>query len=124
MEEKDARIIDLEAAAARHKSRAEELQRSSMPPPRRDGALRVMAAKAPAAAPVGEAKYLAADLDRSLASISSMLQGLVERVKRLNQSLSDAEAPAAESIPAPPGDAGPGAAFLASRPLRTNPRET
>ncbi|MFN3486125.1 MAG: hypothetical protein ACK44W_11670 [Planctomycetota bacterium] len=52
------------------------------------------------AARLGEARYLAADLDKSLASVGSALQALVERVRRLHESLNRAEA-----IAAPPATA-------------------
>jgi chromosome segregation ATPase len=49
---------------------------------------------------LGEARYLAADLDKSLASVGAALQALVERVKRLHDSLNRADAAAApESEP-------------------------
>jgi hypothetical protein len=73
------------------------------------------AAPAPPAAPsgiaadrLGEIRYLSADLDRGLASISTALNGLVNRVRRLNETVQEipesapaaAEAPPAEEAPA------------------------
>jgi chromosome segregation ATPase len=123
MEERDARIIDLEAAVKRNKVRAEELQRQLDAGAAERQSLQEKLGKKESTAPSGEAKYLAADLDRSLASVSSMLQGLVERVKRLNQSLANPEGsggPAVASAPAPTW----GRPVEASRPAaRPEPEE-
>ncbi|HLY75487.1 MAG TPA: hypothetical protein VKU80_15300 [Planctomycetota bacterium] len=57
---------------------------------------------------VSEARYLAGDLDKSLASVSSQLSALVQRVKRLHESLyksegSSATLPAVDAnLPSPP----------------------
>ncbi|HEV3026700.1 MAG TPA: hypothetical protein VG457_03965, partial [Planctomycetota bacterium] len=57
---------------------------------------------------VSEARYLAGDLDKSLASVSSQLTALVQRVKRLHESLYKAEGssgtlPAVDAdLPSPP----------------------
>jgi hypothetical protein len=92
--QKDKVIADLRDALAAEKARAEELQKQ----PR-------AAAPAEAAVParLGEARYLASDLDKSLSSVGSALSALVERVKRLNESLQNAEAaaPASAAPPAP-----------------------
>lgn len=45
---------------------------------------------------VSEARYLAGDLDKSLASVSSQLSALVQRVKRLHESLLRTEGSSAE----------------------------
>jgi hypothetical protein len=97
IQEKDAKIVDLEAAVSRQKNRADELEKKV----KSADAERESAKGVPV--PAGnfdQARYLAADLDRSLGSISSMLQGLVERVKRLNQTLT-APAGAAPAALAP-----------------------
>jgi len=63
---------------------------------------------APAFDNVSEARYLAGDLDKSLASVSSQLTALVERVKRLHESLYKAEGSSATlpavsaDLPSPP----------------------
>src|SRR5581483_626171 len=58
------------------------------------------------ASPVGgnvsEARYLAGDLDKSLASVSSQLSALVQRVKRLHESLLKTETSA--DLPSVPDD--------------------
>jgi hypothetical protein len=100
IQEKDAKIVDLEAAVSRQKNRADELEKKV----KSADAERESAKGIPV--PAGnfdQARYLAADLDRSLGSISSMLQGLVERVKRLNQTLTAPAGPApVHSAPAAP----------------------
>lgn len=50
----------------------------------------------PLAGNVSEARYLAGDLDKSLASVSLQLSALVERVKRLHESLLKSEGSSAE----------------------------
>jgi chromosome segregation ATPase len=50
----------------------------------------------PVSGNVSEARYLAGDLDKSLASVSSQLAALVQRVKRLHESLLKTEGSSAE----------------------------
>src|SRR6185503_15200562 len=63
-------------------------------------------ARTPAAAPAGldprveEARYLAGDLDKSLASVSSQMAALVSRVKRLHDSLYKTAEESAADTPA------------------------
>jgi hypothetical protein len=52
--------------------------------------------QSPLSGNVSEARYLAGDLDKSLASVSSQLAALVERVKRLHESLLKSEGSSAE----------------------------
>lgn len=65
-------VKDAEAAAARAKS---------------ESGARPAVAVAGGSGAVNEARYLAGDLDKSLASVSSQLAALVSRVKRLHESL-------------------------------------
>lgn len=107
LDRRDAKIVDLEAAVARHQARAEDLQKRLDAAAGEKKSLETKLRAKPAAGGegnAGEARYLAADLDRSLGSISNMLQSLVERVKRLNQSLAK---PGEEAAPAAPAGTGP-----------------
>jgi predicted patatin/cPLA2 family phospholipase len=98
--EKDVRIKELEEELDRTRQEMAQIRE------RATSMRRPAAVPAPAAPPglsaaarerIGEAKYLAADLDRSLASVGTSLSALVERVKRLAESL---EAAGIESPPA------------------------
>jgi hypothetical protein len=126
IEQKDGKIVDLEAAAARHKSRADDLQKKLDEAAAENRALKAKTAAKESSSGSGEAKYLAADLDRSLASVSSMLQGLVERVKRLNLSLSrpEGETPAGEAPAVPAGSGWGGKPVEAPPPTAAKDDET
>ena len=93
--EKDGTIDGLrnDLSAERRKSAdlERQLKEAKAAPP---AAARAASARTPSGtmpSPVGgnlsEARYLAGDLDKSLASVSSQLAALVERVKRLHESL-------------------------------------
>jgi hypothetical protein len=82
--EKDSRIAELEGQLADLRNR----------PPAPAPAAPVAAATSASNAKVGEARYLVADLDRSLGSISTALAGLVSRVRRLHETLEEKEAEA------------------------------
>ncbi len=88
--EKDERIAELQAELAELKSRAPAAPTVPLAPP-------VSGAK------VGEARYLAADLDRGIASISTALAGLASRVRRLHETLEAGEGEEA-AAPAPPSE--------------------
>jgi hypothetical protein len=107
MAEKDATISGLRGELSAEKSKVGEIQKQMQ-----DLKASSQARPAPAA-PVSsgnfsEARYLAGDLDKSLASVSSQLSALVQRVKRLHESLlrsegSSAELPSIEAdLPSPP----------------------
>ena len=88
--EKDERIAELQAELAELKSRAPSAASMPLVPP-------VSNEK------VGEARYLAADLDRGIASISTALAGLASRVRRLHETLESGESETpAEAPPAEP----------------------
>jgi uncharacterized coiled-coil protein SlyX len=105
--EKDTTIEELRSDLSAEKARSGELEKqlkdakaaSSRPP---SG---VMAAPGPSGN-VSEARYLVGDLDKSLSSVSSQLAALVQRVKRLHESLYKPEGSSAllpsvqEDIPA------------------------
>jgi predicted nucleic acid-binding Zn-ribbon protein len=91
--EKDETITGLNEELAAERKKVGELQKQIQ-----DIKASTKVKGAPAAAPAGpvtlvtggnvdEARYLARDLDKSLASVSSQLSALVERVKRLHESL-------------------------------------
>jgi len=94
--EKDKLIAKLREDVSGEQARAGELQKQ-LQEARRVTKARPKEEPAPPPAPpalparLGEARYLAADLDKSLGSVGSSLQALVERVKRLNESLQGME---------------------------------
>lgn len=105
--EKDGTIDRLEGELSAERKKVGELERqlkeakssaASRPP---SGTM-----ASPMVGNVSEARYLAGDLDKSLASVSSQLSALVQRVKRLHESLlkteSSTELPSVEAdLPSP-----------------------
>ncbi|HLY09975.1 MAG TPA: hypothetical protein VKW04_11780 [Planctomycetota bacterium] len=106
--EKDGSIAALREELSAEKARVGELEKqlkdakssaASRPP---SGTM-----PSPVGGNISEARYLAGDLDKSLASVSSQLSALVQRVKRLHESLlrsegSSAELPSVKAdVPAP-----------------------
>lgn len=96
--EKDGTIEKLQDELTAEKRKAGELEKQLK------DARSAAASRPPSgtmASPVGggnvsEARYLAGDLDKSLASVSSQLAALVQRVKRLHESLLKTEGSSAE----------------------------
>jgi chromosome segregation ATPase len=113
--EKDETISGLNEDLAAERKKVGELQKQvqdlKAAPKAKGGAAPAPAAALVAGGNVDEARYLARDLDKSLGSVSSQLSALVERVKRLHESLyrsgeSSAEmpsvtAPIAQRAPVP-----------------------
>jgi DNA repair exonuclease SbcCD ATPase subunit len=92
--EKDGELTAARASLEAETSKREALERR----------VKELETAAPAAAPapaarLGEARYLAGDLDKSLGSISTELNALVERVKRLAGALEEAESAAPPVAP-------------------------
>jgi len=106
--QKDGTIVQLREELTAEKNRVGDLERQlkeaksapSRPP---SGTM-----ASPVSGNVSEARYLAGDLDKSLMSVSSQLSTLVQRVKRLHESLyksegSSAVLPSVEAdLPSPP----------------------
>ncbi len=110
MAEKDATISNLREELSAEKSKVGEVQKQMQDLKASTKARPAPAAAAPAVSSqnFSEARYLAGDLDKSLASVSTQLSALVHRVKRLHESLlksegSSTELPSVEAdLPSPP----------------------
>jgi len=88
--EKDETISGLNEELAAERKKVGELQKQVQDlksAPKAKGAPAPAGASLVAGGNVDEARYLARDLDKSLVSVSSQLSTLVERVKRLHESL-------------------------------------
>jgi hypothetical protein len=101
--EEGAKVIaekDMTIATLREELTAEKLKVGDLQKQMQDMKASTKARPAPAAAAVSsnvsEARYLAGDLDKSLASVSSQLGALVQRVKRLHESLYKPEGSSAQ----------------------------
>ena len=107
--EKDGTIDELRNELTAEKNRVGELERQ-LKEAKSAAASRPASGTmaSPAGGNVSEARYLAGDLDKSLMSVSSQLSTLVQRVKRLHESLyksegSSAVLPSVEAdLPSPP----------------------
>ncbi len=104
---KEAELAQARSALEAEKARREGLERQvadlqaakkAPPPPTPAKGGEVLRAR------IGEARYLSGDLEKSLGSVSTSLQALIERVKRLQGSL---EAPEEEPAPEPAAEAAP-----------------
>jgi hypothetical protein len=108
MAEKDATISGLREELSAEKSKVGEIQKQMQDLKASAAARPAPAAPAVSSQNFSEARYLAGDLDKSLASVSTQLSALVHRVKRLHESLlksegSSAELPSIEAdLPTPP----------------------
>ena len=137
--EKDETISGLNEDLATERKKVAELQKQISDLKTAGTKVTGAPASAPAGAPgaagsnVDEARYLARDLDKSLGSVSSQLSALVERVKRLHESLyrsgeSSAEmpsvqAPVAHSAPEPEPESEPEAAESEEPPAESEGEE-
>ncbi|MBV8879579.1 MAG: hypothetical protein JO332_06445 [Planctomycetaceae bacterium] len=107
--EKDETIEGLRGELSAEKAKAGELEKQ-LKDAKAGAAARPPSGTmaSPVAGNMSEARYLAGDLDKSLASVSSQLAALVQRVKRLHESLyksegSSATLPSVEAdLPSPP----------------------